>query len=272
MKALRSAVVGFLVVTGLAAIAPELWAPVHYAAQDRESPDAPPSRNHLLGTDPLGRDRFSRLVYGTRVSMALAPAAALISCVIAGLLGGVAALSGPAVGWGVLALADLFLSLPWLLLLLTVRAFLPLNVSPAASVTITFGLLAVLGWAGPARVVFAGVREIRDSDFVVYACATGCNGRRLLWSHVGPNLKDLLWAQFWVAVPAYVLAEATLGMLGLGVAEPLPSWGSLLRELQGASVTEQPWLLAPVVLLALVVGSFQFLAKQREAGATEESA
>ena len=270
MKTLRRAAIAFLMLVGTAALAPELWAPADYAAQDRESPDAPPSRSHLLGTDLLGRDRFSRLVYGTRISLLLAPSAALISCVAAGLLGSIAALSGPAIEWAILSAADLFLSLPWLFLLLSVRAFLPLNVSAIASVSITFLLLAVLGWAAPARVVCTGVRRLRDSDFMLYASAAGATRGQWLWTHILPNIKTLLFTQFWVAVPAYVLAEATLGMLGLGINEPLPSWGSLLHEVEGGSIGSQPWLLAPVVLLAMVVGSFQFLAKHSQSGPLED--
>jgi len=262
MKALRGMAAGFILLVGATAVAPELWAPAHYATQDRETPDAPPSPHHLLGTDALGRDRFSRLVYGTRVSLVLAPSAALISCGLAALLGTAAALAGPVFEWGVLALADLFLSLPWLFLLLTVRAFLPLNVSAMASITITFLLLAILGWAGPARLVCAGVRDLRKSGFLLQATILGCTKWRMVWVHITPNVLDLVVAQFWVTVPVYVLAEATLGMLGLGVAEPLPSWGSLLRELEGGSITTQPWLLAPVFLLALVVGCFQFLSRK----------
>ena len=119
-------------------------------------PNAAPSGAHWLGTDQLGRDRFARLLYGTRISLLLAPAAALLSTALAGLIGGLAGYRGG--GWQRFAnsVTDLFLSLPWLFLLITVRALLPLNVSPAASVTVTFLLLGVLGWASAARVVCAG--------------------------------------------------------------------------------------------------------------------
>jgi len=183
-----------------------------------------------------------------------------LSCVAAALLGGIAGLG--IADKVILSVADLFLSLPWLFLLLMVRAFLPLDVSPMLSVTITFLLLGGLGWAAPAKVVRAAVRKLNVSDFMLQARATGSS--RLLWRHLIPNLMPILWAQLWITIPAYVLAETTLGMLGLGVMEPLPSWGNLLRELEGGGIAGHPWLLAPILLLAAVVGSFQMVFERED--------
>jgi ABC-type dipeptide/oligopeptide/nickel transport system permease subunit len=164
-----------------------------------------------------------------------------------------------------MALTDLFLSLPWLFLLITVRAILPLNVPPVVSVTITFALLGCLGWAATARVLCADAASLRDSDFVVMARANGADTWRILRRHVVPNLQPILLAQFWISVPAFILTEANLGMLGLGVAEPLPSWGSLLRELQSYSaISGQPWQFVPLVLFVLVVSSFHVVLFKQE--------
>ncbi len=258
---MKAAAIGFLVVILLAALAP---LPSRYDQQFRDFPSASPSKQFPLGTDDLGRDRLSRLIYGTRVSLLLATAAALLSCLAAAALGGVAGLAGGITDKIVVGTADLFLSLPWLFLLLMVRAFLPLNVSPAISVTITFLLLGALGWAAPARVVRAAMRKLAGSDFMIQARATGCSPARLLYRHLLPNAMPILWAQLWITIPAYVLAETTLGMLGLGVMEPLPSWGNLLRELEGGGIAGHPWLLAPVVLLAAVVGSFQTILQRED--------
>jgi peptide/nickel transport system permease protein len=252
---IRNVAICFLVVVALTASLP-----AHYEKQFRDSPNAAPSRRFPLGSDDLGRDRFSRLVYGTRVSLLLATAAAVLSCVAAALLGGIAGLG--IADKVILSVADLFLSLPWLFLLLMVRAFLPLDVSPMLSVTITFLLLGALGWAAPAKVVRAAVRKLDVSDFMLQARATGSS--RLLWRHLIPNLMPILWAQLWITIPAYVLAETTLGMLGLGVMEPLPSWGNLLRELEGGGIAGHPWLLAPILLLAAVVGSFQMVFERED--------
>lgn len=255
----RVAAIAFLLAIAVCAFTAGMWTRAGYETQFRESPDAAPSAKFPLGTDALGRDRLSRLVYGTRVSLTLAPAAAGFSCAAAALLGGVAGWAGGFAELAVMALADLFLSLPWMFLLLMVRAWLPLNVSPAVSVAITFALLGALGWAAPARVVRAAVRKLKDSDFMLLAAAHGSTPWRMLWRQLIPNLTPILLAQFWIAVPVYILAETTLGMLGLGIAEPLPSWGGLLREIEGDDVLSRWWLLAPAILLAIVTGSLQLL-------------
>jgi peptide/nickel transport system permease protein len=241
-------------------------APADYATQFREAPNAPPSRQHLLGTDEIGRDLFSRTLYGTRISLLLAPAAALLSTLMAALVGGVAGYLGGACERLAMGLTDLFLSLPWLFLLITVRALLPLNVSPIVSVLVTFLMLGLLGWAASAKVLCAGTRSLRNSGLVLQARASGLHGLRLFVVHVVPNLKPILYAQFWISIPVFILSEANLGILGLGVAEPMPSWGSLLRELEGlTSLAEQPWKLVPLLLLILVVTSFQFVLGREEA-------
>ncbi len=261
----RSMAIGFLVLVSAACLlAPYVSASASYARQFRDLPDAPPSRQHPLGTDDLGRDRLARLLYGTRVSLLLAPAAALLSTLLAALIGGIAGFAGRWVEHGVTAVIDLFLSLPWLFLLITVRALLPLNVSPLVSVIVMFTLLGALGWAAAARVVCADARTLSNSDFVLLARASGIGGFRLLWRHLLPNLKPVLQAQFWLSIPVFILTEANLGMLGLGVAEPMPSWGSLLHELEGFSaLSAHSWQFAPLLLLVLVVSCFH-LALQRQ--------
>ena len=261
---IRIAAITLLMAIAACAFTAGLWTRAGYETQFRESPDAAPSHKFPLGTDALGRDRWSRLVYGTRVSLSLAPAAAGFSCAAAALLGGIAGWAGGFAELAIMAAADLFLSLPWMFLLLLVRAWLPLNVSPEISVAITFALLGALGWAAPARVVRAAVRKLRNSDFMLLAEAHGSTPWRLLSRHLIPNMKPILLAQFWIAVPAYILAETTLGMLGLGVAEPLPSWGGLLREIEGADALSRWWLLAPALLLAAVTLSLQLLRPRQD--------
>jgi ABC-type dipeptide/oligopeptide/nickel transport system permease subunit len=260
----RMACAILLLVVGLSAAANWL-APAGYAKQYREEADSGPSRAHWLGTDEIGRDRFARVLYGTRISLLLAPAAALLSTLMAALIGGLAGYLGGAWSRAAMAVTDLFLSLPWLFLLITVRALMPLNVSPVVSVLVTFMILGLLGWTSAARVLCASAGSLRDSHFVTQARASGIRGARLFWIHVLPNLKPVLYAQFWISIPAFILSEANLGILGLGVAEPLPSWGSLLKELEGLiSVGEEPWKFVPLVLLVVVVTSFQLVLSKHE--------
>jgi peptide/nickel transport system permease protein len=267
MKWARNLGIAFLVMVALACLLANVVAP-SYAHQFRDQPDAAPSRRHLLGTDDLGRDRFARVLYGTRVSLLLAPAAALLSSLLAVLIGGAAGFLGGWVERFVMAATDLFLSLPWLFLLITVRALLPLNVSPITSVAITFALLGCLGWAAAARVICADARSLVHSDFILLARASGSGGFPLLWRQVVPNLRPIVLAQFWISIPVFILTEANLGVLGLGVAEPLPSWGSLLRELQSYSaITGQPWQFVPLILFVVVVSCFHLVLLEQESPA-----
>ena len=239
--------------------------PAHYARQYRDIPNATPSSAHPLGTDALGRDSLSRLLYGTRVSLLLAPAAALLSTLIAAFLGSVAGLLG---GWFeriVLAATDLSLALPWLFLLLVVRAILPLDVPPLVSVVIAFLMMGLLGWQASVRVICAAARGVRDSDFLLLARSTGCKPARLVWRHVAPNLRPLFFAQFFISIPLFILTEANLSILGLGVMEPMPSWGNLMRGFEDFSVlAANPWRLVPLVLLVIVVMCFQLVLPQQE--------
>ena len=239
--------------------------PAHYAKQFRDIPNASPSSAHPLGTDSLGRDSLSRLLYGTRVSVLLAPAAALLSTLIAAFLGSLAGLFG---GWferTVLAATDLSLALPWLFLLLVVRAMLPLDVSPLLSVAIAFLMMGLLGWQASVRVISAAARGVRDSDFLLLARSSGCKPARLLWRHVAPNLRPLFYTQFFISIPLFVLTEANLSILGLGVMEPMPSWGNLLRGFEDFSMlSANPWRLVPLILLIVVVMCFQLILPSQE--------
>lgn len=240
--------------------------PYSYAKQFRERPNSAPSASHWLGTDSLGRDLFVRLVYGTRVSLLLAPAAALLSTLIAGIFGALAGLLGVWCERLILVAADLSMALPLLFVLLALRAVLPLDISPLLSVVATFVLLGLLGWPSSLRVVWATTKNLRNSDFLLLARATGCGRWRMIVRHVLPNLRPVLSAQFWISIPLFVLTEATLSMLGLGVMEPLPSWGNLLRGLEDISaVSSNPWRLSPLVLLALVVICFQLILQEETA-------
>jgi len=262
---MRWIAVGLLTLVFLGALGANFLAPAPYAHQFRDDADRPPSTQFPLGTDELGRDRLSRLLYGMRISLLLAPAAALISTLLAAIIGGAGAYAGGIWDRGTKVLIDLFLSLPWLFLLLTVRALLPLDIPAVTSVIVTFALLGTLGWAASARIVAASVRSLRDSEFVLQARASGCASARLLVRHVLPNVKPVLLAQFWISVPLFILTEANLGMLGLGVTEPLPSWGNLLRELENyTALGHSPWLWAPLLSLVLVMSLFQFVVAGEE--------
>jgi peptide/nickel transport system permease protein len=257
---LRRIAVGVLIAVGLLAAGAGILAPHDYEAQFRKHANEPPSRLFPLGTDGLGRDRLARLLQASRVSLLCAPAAAFAATAGAAAVGLAAGYYGGLVNEIATGITDLFLSLPWLFVLLTLRAVLPLNLSSYASIAATFGMLAAIGWASGARVVRASVMALLESEPILHARSYGCSSRRILWIHLLPNLRPVLSAQFWILVPVFLLSEANLGLLGLGVAEPMPSWGSMLSELQNYQrIPEAPWMLAPAVLLALVIASLHFV-------------
>jgi ABC-type dipeptide/oligopeptide/nickel transport system permease subunit len=232
-------------------------APYGFAEQFRDAG----GRWFVIGVDDLGRDRLSRLLYGTRVSLGLAPAAALVSIAIGLVFSFLALRRNRLAQEAFSGITTIFLSLPWIFLFIIMRAELPLNTSPMVSLVLTFGLMGVAGWAWAGRVFTASLRSLSNAEWMVQARASGMRPLRIARVHLWPHIRGIAWAQFRVLVPAYILAEASLGLLGLGVPEPLPSWGNLLRDLQHPqAVHDNPWVLAPLGLLMLVMICLEALA------------
>jgi ABC-type dipeptide/oligopeptide/nickel transport system permease subunit len=235
-----------------------------FETQLRTMPDAGPSVKLPLGTDSLGRDRWSRFVYGSRISLFLAPAAALLACLLALLTGVAITFMPPRVGATLLTGLDLFLGLPWIFALIIARSLLPLEVAAELSLGITFLLLSMLGWPVAARAIRAGTVSLKQTDFYFQAIACGPSPVRVVFVQLLPNLRPVILAQFLTSVPAFIIAESTLGMLGLGVSEPLPSWGSQLLELQNYRlIPQQPWVLVPVMVMITAIWSLNQLADSR---------
>jgi peptide/nickel transport system permease protein len=221
-----------------------------------------PGRLFLLGSDEFGRDWYSRLCHGASISLLLAPAAALLSVLVAVLLGAWAGYRG---GWTdrfVMGISEVFVILPWFYVLVALRAALPLSLSGPATMVIVFALLGILGAAAPARLFRGLVLSVKTREFVLAARASGASGRRILGSHVLPHLLPSAWAQFLLILPAYIITEVTLSFLGLGVAEPIPTWGGMLVPLQQYGVlTSYPWMFAPAVAIIAVCLAFQILGR-----------
>lgn len=235
--------------------------PAGYASQFRDAADAAPSLRFPFGTDDLGRDLLARSLFGMRFSLAVASGAALLATAVASIAGILCGYLGGIAERALEMASSLLMSLPWLFLLLLVRALLPLDVPAEQSAWATFLLLALLGWAPAARVISESTRALRDSAFVSYARAQGAGTPSILFRHVLPHLSALVRAQLLILLPGFILAEATLGFLGLGVSEPVPSWGGMLRDLEDYSaVAQQPWRLAPLALLVFTVLCLERLA------------
>jgi peptide/nickel transport system permease protein len=209
-----------------------------------------PSSIHLLGTDEFGRDQLSRVLWGGQISLATGWLAAVISVGLGMLLGLTAGFFG---GWRdaiIMRGAELFLALPWLYLLLAVRAFLPLSLSPSATALVLITVIGVVGWARPARLVRGITLSAKERDYVYAARGFGASGWHLLTRHCLPETYSVLATQAALLIPQYILAAVALSFVGLGVGEPAPSWGNLLAPLRQVAVLTSAWWMA---LPALVV-------------------
>ena len=232
-----------------------------YASQDRDATMASASARHWAGTDELGRDRMVRVAAAMIIGLAGATASSAVATMIAAAVGTLAAFSAKTVSFALMLVSDLFLTLPWLFLLMMVRAGLPLTTSPLQSAAITFVILAFLGWSACARAVFRGATNLRRSEWMTYGRASGLRQTQLIRLHLVPNLRPLLFPQFLVCIPAFIVAEANLGTLGLGIAEPLPSWGAMLLELDNSALLARSgWIYLPIVLLIAVLLLLESLA------------
>jgi peptide/nickel transport system permease protein len=221
-----------------------------------------PARLFLLGTDALGRDQLSRMLYGARISLLSGLLAASLAVSLGLLVGGAAGFQGGWLDQLLMRVSELFLALPWLYLLLAVRALLPLDLAPAGGFFVVIAVLGAVGWAGPARLVRGAVLSARGRDYVLAAQGFGASRLYLLRRHVLPQALGVALTQLALLVPQYVLAEVTLSFLGLGVAEPVPSWGSMLAELERYEVlVSYRWMFWPAVLLTGVVLSYHTLAE-----------
>lgn len=207
----------------------------------------------LLGADGLGRDVWSRLLHGARYSLGLSAAAVAGATMLGALIGLVAGWRG---GWtdaALMGLSDLLVVLPALYVVLLFRAALPLVLSPAALFALMAGVLALAGWPTVARGVRSIVAAERGEAYVQAARGFGAGHWYMLRRHLVPAVLPFLATQAVLLLPAFVVAEATLSFIGLGFAEPTPSWGTLLRDSFNLRVLhDAPWLLSPAAAIALV--------------------
>ncbi|MFY8105345.1 MAG: ABC transporter permease [Elstera sp.] len=214
----------------------------------------------LLGTDRLGRDILSRILYGARISLTVGLIGITISLFLGLLLGGIAGYYGGKVDSIIQRIIEMLRSFPELPLWMTLSAALPVDWSP---VVIYFGITVILGlldWTGLARAVRSKLLALREEDFCTAAELMGAKPSRVIRRHLLPNFLSHIIASATLSIPGMILGETALSFLGLGLRAPITSWGVLLAEAQNINaVVLYPWLLFPVVPVILVVLAFNFL-------------
>lgn len=223
------------------------------------------SRFNLLGTDQLGRDRFSRLVYATRFSLLVSPIGTVLACLIGVVFGAVSGYTGRTYDQIMMGVADTVIALPTLILILAARAAFPLELPPFTAATLLIAIFALTGWAEMARLTRGQVVAVRERDFVLAARSLGAGEGRILGRHILPNVAGPIMTQAALILPAFFLAEIALSFLGVGLQEPEPSLGNLLTAASDITqLARQPLaMLSPAVVIFLFVFATRLLSRRR---------
>jgi peptide/nickel transport system permease protein len=230
-----------------------------------EATDAETPRIRLLGTDQLGRDRFSRLMVATRFSLLVSPIGTLLACLIGVAFGAISGYANRTVDGAMMAVADTVISLPTLILILAARAAFPLELPPFRAATMLVTIFALTGWAEMARLARGQVVAIKQRDFIMAARAGGSTETRILWRHILPNIAGPLVVQATLLLPAFFLAEIALSFLGVGLQEPEPSLGNMLTSASDlAQLAQRPFLLlSPAIIVFLFVLGTRLLSRRQ---------
>lgn len=214
----------------------------------------------LFGADNLGRDMFSRMIYGSRISLTIGFAASAVSLFLAIIFGGIAGFFGGIADWTIMRFSEFFMLIPALYLILFLRSILNSSMNSGQSYMVITLILSLVGWPGTARTLRGMVHSIKREEFVQNAQLEKIPSIVIIFKYIIPQISSLLIVSTTLAIPGFIMSETTLSYLGLGIADPAVSWGSMInREISTLSNLKNfPWLLIPVFLLLAVTLAFNF--------------
>ena len=226
---------------------------------DLDSLREPPGLNHPFGTDHKGRDILSRVIYGAKISISIAIAASSTSCLVGSLVGLTAGYYGGRIDTVLMTIVDFILSFPALLLAIAVSVVLPPGIYTAMIA------LSAAGWTSFARLIRGQVLTIKELSFVEAAKAIGCSDARVLFVHIVPNCLRVGLVMIGIKMGGFIIAEATLGFLGLSVQPPAPSWGAMISSSR-AYILTAPWtVFFPGLMITATAFCFNLYAEKLKA-------
>ncbi|MCR3759650.1 oligopeptide ABC transporter permease [Clostridium felsineum] len=221
---------------------------------DYSSPTIGPCLHHLLGTDELGRDVLTRLMYAGRISLAVGIAAVVVEIIVGSMLGAVSGFYGGIIDGLIMRIADVFLCIPFFPILITIAAlFSDLKIKSQFKVPFLMFIIGILSWPGLCRIVRGQILTLREQEFMIAANALGIKDRKKIFKHLLPNTIPSIIVAATLNIGSAILTESSLSFLGLGVVPPTPSWGNMVQSVSDLYKLEHyPWLWMPAGICILI--------------------